>query len=447
MFTYLRRELRSRLLARRAAPRADAGASDDAGAIPAASPAATSVAPEPAPSTSSNDSAPGFRNALALALALRANARDTKSLSPESYKSALRAALVEYLHADAAAVTNANLLLAAGSTALLLHLIRERCGRGRGSLLFAEPGPSRYREVACALGVHAVAVGRADDDLSIDLEDARARMAGASSRPRVRVVLVGHPNAPTGNPLVAEELAWLRSLPQDVLVVIDEGYYEYAAESLVAEAIRRPNWIVLRTLSRAFGLATHRVGYAVARADQVAALTRARAPSVPVRSMLVARLALDHRHELLARVPRTRRQRRRVYQQLVGAPAAESVRVWPSRCDSLFLRVAPLSARESQASVLARRDIVVERLAAAGFRVGAAADGLRVYVGEPREDQRMLAALERTLARWGHGSKRTRDARRKRRFFSSGGSSQGSASRGRDASPRAHASSSGSFAT
>ncbi len=435
MFTYLRRELRARLLARRADPPGDIATGDGARAtVPAASSSA---------SDSDSDSGSGFR--ATLALALRAEAQGFSDISAESREQALRAALVDYLHADAVAVTGANLLLAAGSTALILHIIRERCGRGRGSILIAEPGPSRYREAAVALGVDVVPVGRADDDLSIDLEDARARMAATRWRPRVSVVFVGHPNAPTGNPLISEELAWLRSLPHDVLVVIDEGYYEYAGNSLVAEAIRRPNWIVLRTLSRAFGLATHRVGYAVARADQIIALTRTRAPTVSSTAALVARIALEHRHELLCRVPETRRQRRRVYQQLASAPAARSVRVWPSRCDSLFVRVAPQAASESQASVLARRDIVVERLAAAGFRVGAAADGLRVYVGDPDEDRQMLAALERTLARWGHGSKRTRDARRKRRFFSSSGSSGSSGSRSASR-PRAHASSSGSFA-
>ena len=57
-------------------------------------------------------------------------------------------------------------------------------------------------------------------------------------------MFVVHPNSPTANCLTSKEITWLRSLPSDILVVVDEAYFEYSQTSLVAEIAQHPNWVI-----------------------------------------------------------------------------------------------------------------------------------------------------------------------------------------------------------
>jgi histidinol-phosphate aminotransferase len=63
--------------------------------------------------------------------------------------------------------------------------------------------------------------------------------------------------------LTESELAWLRQLPEHILVVVDEAYFEFSQRTTIDDVLQRPNWVVLRTFSKAFRLAAFRVGYAV----------------------------------------------------------------------------------------------------------------------------------------------------------------------------------------
>ena len=98
-----------------------------------------------------------------------------------------------------------------------------------------------------------------------------------------RVVFIANPNNPTGTSFrLSEFVEFMRKVPENVLVVLDEAYYEYAADEYhpdgVALLSEYPNLIVTRTFSKAYGLAALRVGYAVAAANVAALINRVRAP-------------------------------------------------------------------------------------------------------------------------------------------------------------------------
>ncbi|MFL6099247.1 MAG: histidinol-phosphate transaminase [Actinomycetales bacterium] len=100
---------------------------------------------------------------------------------------------------------------------------------------------------------------------------------------RTRLVLVCTPNNPTGPAVHADELeAFLDAVPEDVLVVVDEAYVEFVRDPQVPDAVgvhrRRPNVAVLRTFSKAYGLAGLRVGYAVASPEVADALRKTAVP-------------------------------------------------------------------------------------------------------------------------------------------------------------------------
>jgi len=116
--------------------------------------------------------------------------------------------------------------------------------------------------------------------------------------PPVRVV---HPNS-TGNALTSKELEWLRSSPEQILVVIDEAYFEFS-QTVVSELLQRPNWMVLRTFSKAFRLAALRVGYAIAHPELIVALENPQPYNLPSFSQAAALVTLQQRQLLLESIP------------------------------------------------------------------------------------------------------------------------------------------------
>jgi histidinol-phosphate aminotransferase len=118
----------------------------------------------------------------------------------------------------------------------------------------------------------------------------RAAFLDAAAR-RPAIIMLVSPNNPTGAALTAHDLGTLADAAPESLVVLDHAYVEYADEDLTATAIRRANVLVVRTLSKAWGLAGCRVGYAVGAPETLGAL-RAAGPSYPLAAPSVA-IALE----------------------------------------------------------------------------------------------------------------------------------------------------------
>jgi len=179
------------------------------------------------------------------------------------------------------------------------------------------------------------------------------------------LVWLCNPNNPSGELIPPQEVAALARSRPNALVVVDEAYVEYAPEGSVVPLLE-PNLVVIRTLSKAFGLAALRVGYAVAAPEVAAELERRRAPA-PVAAP-AARIAAAALREPRLDVAQTVAERERVREALLAAgydcPASHG--------NFLFVR-APFEAD----------GIVVRRFA----------DGFRLTIRLPAENDRLLAAL------------------------------------------------------
>jgi histidinol-phosphate aminotransferase len=207
----------------------------------------------------------------------------------------------------------------------------------------------------------------------------------------MRCVFVVHPNSPTANALTVAELDWLRSLPEEILVVIDEAYFEFSQTTVAGELVQRPNWVVLRTFSKAFRLAAHRIGYAIAHPELIAALEKVRLPyNLPSFTQAAAQVALTHRQQLLALIPQILTERRQLIEALQQHPA---LKVWPSNANFIFLRLQASSAN-SPSDALTE---LVQKLKAEGTLVRHISDGLRITIGSPEENQRTLHRLQSLL--------------------------------------------------
>ncbi|ACA98518.1 MULTISPECIES: histidinol-phosphate transaminase [Cyanophyceae] len=307
---------------------------------------------------------------------------------PDGGHGALKEGIADYVNRSGQLtgdIQAAHISVGNGSDELIRSLLIATCLGGEGSILVAEPTFSMYRILAQTLGIHTVAIARQPEDFSWDLAAAQNAIDQPQGAP-VRVVFVVHPNSPTGQCLTAAEISWLQSLPPDILVVVDEAYFEFSQKTLVAEVLQRPNWVILRTFSKAFRLAALRVGYAVGSLEIIQALEKVRLPyNLPSFSQAAARLALDHGDRLLETIPEAQQERGKLYQALGQLP---NFRVWPSDANFLYGRLQP--AMEPQAEALAN---LVETLKNQGTLIRHTGGGLRISVGTPAENQRTLTRL------------------------------------------------------
>ena len=204
---------------------------------------------------------------------------------------------------------------------------------------------------------------------------------------KVRLAFIARPNNPTGNSLDATDLRKL--LAAGKLIVVDEAYAEFAGYSITKWTARFDNLLVLRTFSKAFGLAGLRVGYAVGNPKLIEALERVRAPFNVNRLAQVAAMAALRDKAYLQKVVSTIR-RGRAY---LGRELSKlGLRVLPSDANFLMADVTPLGTDAPKlCEFLASRGILIRDLS--NFR-GAGPRWIRITVGTPRENKALIAAIK-----------------------------------------------------
>ncbi|GAB3507716.1 histidinol-phosphate transaminase [Amycolatopsis cihanbeyliensis] len=269
-----------------------------------------------------------------------------------------------------------------GSVSLCQQLVQALCTQGEQAL-FAWRSFEAYPIVTQVAGADQVTVPL-DATHTHDLD---AMLAAIT--PKTRLVFVCNPNNPTGTAVRRAALErFLDQVPADVLVVLDEAYREYVTDPDVPDGLQfareRDNVAVLRTFSKAYGLAGLRVGYGVAPAHVTTALRKVYVPfSVNALAQAAAIASLDARDELLARCTEIAAERDRVRGELLATgyvvPESQANFVW-----------LPLSERTEEFAEHALDSKVVVR--------PFAGDGVRVTIGTPEENEVFLEAA-RTFQR------------------------------------------------
>lgn len=317
---------------------------------------------------------------------------------PDGSHTALKQAVLDYAVRSSDITTDdialQNITLGNGSDELIRSVIMATCLGGNGSILVSEPTFSMYAILAETLGVEVHRVGR-DEDFVVDLVAADSAIASAKSPP-VKVVFMVHPNSPTGNALTSAELDWLKQLPEDILVVVDEAYFEFSGHTTLADALNRPNWIVTRTFSKAFRLAAHRVGYAIAHPTIISALEKLRLPyNLPSFSQAAAQAALACSDQLLAQIPTLLSDREQLHRAL---SANSNLKVWPSDSNFLYVRLSEKGLAQQQANNQEEGlKQIFQQLKAKGTLIRHTGGGLRISLGTSSENQRTLANLQQVL--------------------------------------------------
>ncbi len=276
-------------------------------------------------------------------------------------------------------VARENIIVGNGGDELLFNLFFTFGGPGH-TLVTCPPDFAEYANFAKMCETPVEYVWRRADDFEIDAE---ALLAAAKD---AAIVVLTSPNNPTGN--LVDPAVVRRLLDEtDALVLLDEAYVEFAGEdaSLASWVAENPRLIILRTLSKAFGLAGLRVGYLVADPEVVlmlAAIRQIYSEDVLAQSVAVA--AVSRREDLAPVVADIVAERDRL---LEGLAAIEGVTTWPSSANFVLARMHGASrvrARlRDEYSILVRDFSYAEGLT----------DCLRLTVGTRQENDELLAAL------------------------------------------------------
>ena len=293
---------------------------------------------------------------------------------PDPMANALRDAL-----AERHGVTRGNVVVGNGGDEVLFNLLLAFGGPGR-TLVTCPPDFSEYALFAQMTETPHVAVPRDPEDFSVDADALVAAAADAA------LVILTSPNNPTGDLLdhgVVERLL----AETKALVLVDEAYVEFApaGSSVVGRVVSEPRLLVLRTLSKAFGMAGVRAGYLVADPAVVDVLGAVRQIySVDVLAQAAALAAVTHRDALAPVVADIVAERERL---MAGLAALPGVRTWPSAGNFVLVRVA--GAHRVWERLRDEHSVLVRDFSSApGLE-----DCLRISVGTREENDVLLDAL------------------------------------------------------
>jgi histidinol-phosphate aminotransferase len=231
-----------------------------------------------------------------------------------------------------------------GSVGVLAQFIAATCDPG-DEVIYAWRSFEAYPIVVAIAGAVSVQI-----PLDADARHDLTAMAAAIT-PRTRLILICTPNNPTGPVVHQDELdAFLDTVPGDILVVIDEAYLEFVTDNQAPDGLAtyagRPNVAILRTFSKAYGLAGLRVGYAVAHEPVAQALRKTALPfGVSTIAQRAAIASLDAFDELAERVDALVAGRERVVAELRyqgwQVPQTQANFVWlPLGADTMAFAVA-----------------------------------------------------------------------------------------------------------
>lgn len=263
-----------------------------------------------------------------------------------------------------------------GSVSILAQLIQAAAGPG-DEVLYSWRSFEAYPGLVTVAGAKSVMV----PNLADHRHDLVAMAAAVTDKTRVAIVCT--PNNPTATIVTAAEFEeFMAAVPTDLLVLLDEAYVEFVTDSSAVNGRdllgKYPNLVILRTFSKAFGLAGLRVGYAV---GPEGILDAARATAIPLSvteaAQRAAIAALDHEDKILERVAVLTKRR----DELVAAIRSQGWPVPAAQANFFWLPTGP--------DTVAANDVLLSHGVVARVLLP---EGIRVSIGEAESVERVIAA-------------------------------------------------------
>ncbi len=291
---------------------------------------------------------------------------------PDNGHARLKEHLAEHLASDGEFGPE-RIAVGCGSVSLCQQLIQITCDAG-DEVIFGWRSFEVYPLQVRVAGAVPIQIPLRDH--TFDLDAMRAAVTE-----RTRLIFVCNPNNPTSTVVEPDELArFIASVPSDILVVIDEAYVEYIRDGMLPDSLGLAdafsNVVVLRTFSKAYGLAGLRVGYAVGDPEIITALGKVYVPfTVSTIAQAAAIAALQAGDELVARTDAVVAERRRVTEEL----ASLGYEFPPTQANFVWLPLGDHTAKFANSAAESR--VLVRPYGD---------DGARVTIGAPEENDVFL---------------------------------------------------------
>jgi histidinol dehydrogenase len=273
-----------------------------------------------------------------------------------------------------------NIMVGNGSDELILNIILTFAAGER--FVVTTPTFVMYQIHGRVAAAEVVEVPRLDD-FSIDVSSIKRVACGTG----IKLVFICTPNNPTGNAVPREEIEEvLRGT--NAIVVVDEAYGEFGGESCVPLLSRYPNLIVLRTFSKAFGMAGLRVGYLLSGRSVIKELLKVKQPfNLNTFSQVAARLVLENQAPFKERIEQILKERDRLFKEL---SSLRGVEVFPSQANFILFRTS-LPAEEVYFGLL-ERGVLIRNISSPAL-----SRCLRVTVGTPEENDVFMEKMSEIL--------------------------------------------------
>lgn len=298
---------------------------------------------------------------------------------PDGMAEELRKAIARYN-----GVKPEQVLVGNGSDELIQIILNTFGGRGR-AVMIHPPTFSMYAAAALITGTALVEVPLIEG-VRLDLENI---LCQCSANPEIKVIIVCNPNNPTGALFPEEDILRLVKAT-NALVVVDEAYAEFSGVTLLEKINSYPNMLVLRTFSKAFGMAALRLGYVMARKELIGYLNRVRQPfNVNSFSQKAGVIALKYVDEYKKQIETIKKEIQMLYNELNSFP---EIKVLPTKAN--FLLFQPEDP-DKWAEELSRLRFTVRNLG----ELPGLGRCLRMSSGTPEENRRFLEAVKKISQR------------------------------------------------
>lgn len=281
-------------------------------------------------------------------------------------------------------IKSENIALGCGSNEIIEIVLRIAKKEGRNKVLIPVPSFAFYRIASEIYGYEPVFVPL--DGFRIDLKRIREVIDEET-----RVVFLSNPNNPTGTIIEKKDFeAFLRKIPPDVLLVVDEAYYDFVENEnfpVSFDYFDLAPIVTLRTFSKAYGLAGLRIGFAISDPTIISLIEKARQPfSVSTVAIVAAKAALEDKAYTLKILNSISAQKKVLYEKL------KEIGVEFVRSETNFLLVRVGKNAEEITKKLYERGIVVRWMGPYGLP-----EYIRVTVGKKGENEMFIEALKRIL--------------------------------------------------
>lgn len=276
-------------------------------------------------------------------------------------------------------------LLVGNGSDELLKLLAETFLNPGDEIIFAQPSFAEYEFTATIMGATSVKVPLIDFK-----HDLNAMLAAIT--PRTKMLYICNPNNPTGTIVTAEEIdSFMSRVPQDVLIIFDEAYYEYVESPSYASGIKYVkegrNAVVLRTFSKIYGLAALRVGYGVTTPDIAAAVERVTEPfNVNTPAQVAAAAALDDKEHLEQSRKVNQTGKKYLYEEF------EKLQLKYLKTDANFIFVDTGKDSQEVFQELLKKGVIIRSGDIFGYPTY-----IRVTVGSEKENVRFIEGLKKIL--------------------------------------------------